>query len=287
MIPSGAAAADSAKRLALAVLLACAAMTAAQAQVVQEQIPQARNSPPQLSQPQDAPKCSAPAEATELENLPMNFREKIAERKPLKIVAIGSSSTFGTGATSPDKSYPRRLEAELKARLPGVPVTVLNKGIGGEEAPQMIARFDADVFEEAPDLVLWQVGTNSLLRDRPLDVRSRILQDGIAQLKSQRMDVVLMDPQYTPRVLAKTEHEAAVTQIASAAKEQKVGLMHRYDMMRRWYETDHLAFETFVTSDGLHMNDWGYRCLATSLGVAIADAATRPTETAVLPAAKR
>jgi len=56
------------------------------------------------------------------------------------------------------------------------------------------------VIAEDPHLVIWQVGTNSLLRDRPLDARSTILQQGIAQLKSRRMDVVLMDPQYvSPR----------------------------------------------------------------------------------------
>jgi acyl-CoA thioesterase I len=118
-------------------------------------------------------------------------------------------------------------------------------------------------------------------------VRSKVLQDGIAQLKSRRIDVVLMDPQYVPRVLAKPARDAAVAQIASVAKEQKVGVLHRYDMMRHWHELERLAFETFVTSDGLHMNDWGYGCLAASLGVAIADAATRPTETAAVPPVRR
>ncbi len=232
-------------------------------------------------------KCAVQADIARFDQRLSRVALRLAGGVPIKIVAIGSSSTFGAGASSPANSYPSRLEAELRQHFPDHPITVVNRGVNGEEATDMVARFEKSVIAEDPHLVIWQVGTNSLLRDRPLDVRSRILQDGIAQLKSQRMDVVLMDPQYAPRVLAKTEHEAAVTQIASAAKEQKVGLMHRYDMMRRWYETDHLAFETFVTSDGLHMNDWGYRCLATSLGVAIADAATRPTETAVLPAVKR
>ena len=116
---------------------------------------------------QDAGRCSAPLEAQGLEHAPVHFRERIAQGKPLKIVAIGSSSTSGAGASSRAATYPARLEAELKAQLPGLPITVLNKGIGGEEAPQMVARFEADVFEEAPDLVLWQVGSNSVLRDHP------------------------------------------------------------------------------------------------------------------------
>ena len=206
---------------------------------------------------------------------------------PIKIVAIGSSSTAGAGASSPARSYPSRLEAELRAHFPDHPLTVVNRGVNGEEAVDMLARFETNVMAENPHLVIWQVGTNSLLRDRPLDRRSRILQDGIAQLKAKRADVILMDPQYAPRVLAKAEREAAVTQIAETAKEQKVDLMRRFDLMRHWHESERLPFETFVTADGLHMNDWGYACLATSLGVAIAEAATRPTETAAVPQMKR
>jgi acyl-CoA thioesterase-1 len=233
------------------------------------------------------PKCAVQADIAHFDQRLSRVALRLSGGVPIKVVAIGSSSTFGAGASSPANSYPSRLEAELRRHFPDHPITVVNRGVNGEEATDMLARFPTNVIAEDPHLVIWQVGTNSLLRDRPIDVRSKVLQDGIAQLKSQRMDVVLMDPQYAPRVLAKTDHDAAVAQIASVAKEQKVGLLHRYDMMRHWHDTERLAFETFVTSDGLHMNDWGYNCLATSLGVAIADAATRPTETAVLPAAKR
>ena len=281
MIPSGAAAADSAKRLALAVLLACAAVTAAQAQVVQEQIPQARNSQPQLSQPQDASKCTAPAEATGLENLPMNFREKVAERKPLKIVAIGSSSTFGTGASSPDKSYPSRLEAELKARLPGVPVTVLNKGIGGEEAPQMIARFDADVFEEAPDLVLWQVGSNSVLMNHPTP--GEVIREGVESLKASGAEVILVNPQYAPKILAKSDVGHMVDVITATARDTEVGLFDRFTIMRYWFESERISFEQSLSSDGLHMNDWSYACTAKLLANALLDGIKAPAATAAAP----
>src|SRR5215475_10982057 len=240
----------------------------------------------ELPQAADA-KCAVQPDIAHFDERLSRVALRLSGGQPIKIVAIGSSSTAGAGASSPARNYPSRLEAELRNHFPGHPITVVNRGVNGEEATDMLARFETGVIPEDPHLVIWQVGTNSLLRDRPLDTRSKVLREGIVQLKSRRMDVVLMDPQYVPRVLAKSEHEAAVAQIARTAKEQKVGLMHRYDMMRHWYESEHLAFETFVTSDGLHMNDWGYHCLATSLGAAIADAATRPTETAVLPAAKR
>ena len=53
--------------------------------------------------------------------------------------------------------------------------------------------------------------------------------------------------------------------------------------MRHWYKTQRLSFETFVSDDGLHMNDWSYACLAKGLGIAIAEAATRVTATAARP----
>ena len=234
-----------------------------------------------------APQCAVQPDIARFENPLSRLSLRLSGGLPIKIVAIGSSSTSGAGASAPANTYPSRLEAELRAHFPGHPLTVVNRGVGGEEAADMLARFETNVMAENPHLVIWQVGTNSLLRDRPLDGRSRILQEGIARLKASRMDVVLMDPQYAPRVLAKAEHDAAVAQIANSAKEQKIGLLRRYDMMRHWHEIEQLPFEAFVTPDGLHMNDWGYACLATSLGMAIADAATRPTETAAVPQMKR
>jgi hypothetical protein len=50
--------------------------------------------------------------------------------------------------------------------------------------------------------------------------------------------------------------------------------------MRHWREDEHLEFDTFVSPDGLHMNDWSYACWAKVLGHAIAEAASTPTAVA-------
>jgi len=135
--------------------------------------------------------------------------------------------------------------------------------------------------------VIWQVGTNALLRDRPIDPRAVVLHEGLARLRATRTDVVLMDPQYAPKVIAKSDRDAVVDQIAAIAKNEKVDLLRRYAIMRGWHDADGMSFESFVNPDGLHMNDWGYACLAKWLGVAIAEASTRPTETASVPQSKR
>ena len=94
-------------------------------------------------------------------------------REKLTIVAIGSSSTQGVGASSPAASYPSRLEAELRKRFPQVDIRVINRGKGGEDAPEELARLERDVIAEHPDLVIWQLGTNAVLRRDDLGRRRR------------------------------------------------------------------------------------------------------------------
>ncbi len=231
-----------------------------------------------------APKCVVPLDQARFAQPLPRTALRLAAGVPIKIVAIGSSSTAGAGASSPAASYPSRLEVELGRHFPGHKFTVLNRGVNGEEATDMLARFEASVIAEHPHLVLWQIGTNSLLRDRPLDPRATVLHEGLARLKAIRADVVLIDPQFAPRVIAKANAAEVVAQIAATAKSERVDLFRRYAVMRRWQEVEGLPFDTFVSADGLHMNDWSYACLAKWLGVAIAEAATRPTATAAAPA---
>ncbi|MFZ3335382.1 MAG: SGNH/GDSL hydrolase family protein [Xanthobacteraceae bacterium] len=220
--------------------------------------------------------CTAPAELAHFDHPLLHSMRRLASGNALTIVAIGSSSTAGAGASSPAAAYPGRLAVELKMRFPGRDITVLNRGVNGEETDDMMARFAADVVAAHPQLVLWQVGTNSVLRDHPLNPHAVELHKGLDELKATDTDVVLIDPQYAPKVLAKSETPGMVEQIALAAKEENVDLFRRFEVMRSWYEVQHLGFDVFVSPDRLHMNDWGYACWAKLIGAAIADAATRP-----------
>jgi acyl-CoA thioesterase I len=227
------------------------------------------------------PACAVAAEQVRFDRpLPRTGR-LLASGRSIKIVALGSSSTYGAGASTSAASYPSRLAEELARRFPGHEITVLNRGVNGDDAEGMLARLDTAVTVEKPDLVLWQLGTNSLLREKALPPHASLVREGLSRIKATGAEVVLIDPQYAPRVLAKPHVEDMISLIATAAKAEHVPLFHRFDLMRHWYETDHLPFETFVSSDGLHMNDWSYACLAKALGMAIAEAATRPTATAI------
>jgi acyl-CoA thioesterase I len=218
--------------------------------------------------------CVAPADLTRLEVPLKRTARGLASHKLITIVALGSSSTAGAGASSAVTTYPSRLIVELARRFQIQPIMVLNRGISGERAVDMLARFDESVSAERPDLVLWQVGTNAVLRGYEHSKSSFLIRDGIRRMKAIGADVVLIDPQFAPKVIAKPEVDDMVDLISRAAAQENVDVFHRFALMRHWHDIDGMPFEAFLSPDGLHMNDWSYNCFAKALADAIADAAT-------------
>lgn len=224
----------------------------------------------------EQPSCKVPSDLSRLEQPLPHTSQRLVAGEPLKIVAIGSSSTAGAGASSPAASYPNRLAAELSAKFPDERITVINRGINGQDAREMLARLEEDVIADKPDLVVWQLGTNAALRDASLEQVGRMIEQGLQQLRDANIDVVLVDPQFVPRVIAKPEAEAMVSLISTTAKTHRVGVFHRFAIMRHWRDAG-VSFDAFTSPDNLHMNDWGYACWAKLLSASIVDAAMRPT----------
>ena len=224
--------------------------------------------------------CNINLDQVRLANPLSHIAKKLLNFEPITIVAIGSSSTWGAGASSPAANYPNRLAVELKRLFPTHSITVLNRGVGGEEVGDMLKRFDSAVVAARPDLVLWQFGTNSVIRDQMFTDHGAAIRDGLNKIRAVGADIVLIDPQFAPKVIVKSEAEHMVDLIAVTAKEEAVDLFRRFEVMKRWREVDHLGFETFVSPDGLHMNDWSYACMAKGLGLAIAEAVQRPVMSA-------
>jgi hypothetical protein len=218
--------------------------------------------------------CRGPTDIVHLDEALPHLAARVAQKEAVTIVAFGSSSTAGAGASSPSLTYPARLETELKARFPGVPIRVLNRGIGGEDAKEMVERMDRDVAAAKPDLVIWQLGTNAILRDNGVDPEQPLILDGLKRLASMNTDVVLLDPQYAPKVLSDPDAYPMVDLISDIAHQQHVNLFRRFALMRYWHETSGVPFRTFLSDDQLHMNDWSYACTARFLGAAIAEAVT-------------
>jgi lysophospholipase L1-like esterase len=225
--------------------------------------------------------CDTPSELSSLGRPLPNLARALKGPNEVNIVAIGSSSTKGDGASGDAASYPSRLNAALTGRFPGRKITVVNAGVGGQEAPDEAARFKKDVLPGNPALVIWQVGTNAAWKDYFLDdVKAGILR-GLDHLSGVTADIVLMDLQYAPALLDRQQLQPtpATRQmldiIAKIAAEARLALFRRFDIMRYWHVTGGVPLDQMISNfDGnwLHQNDWSYNCVAEALCEGIAEA---------------
>ncbi|MCP8937547.1 SGNH/GDSL hydrolase family protein [Alsobacter sp. SYSU M60028] len=190
---------------------------------------------------------------------------KIERGEPVAILAIGSSSTEGVGASSPQLAYPARLQREARALFPGAAVRVVNEGKGGETADETLRRLRKLTAEQSFDLVLWQVGTNDAVKPGGADGFADVLRDGIKAARDSGARVMIIDPQYFPGAADPSRLEAIVDQIRDVSAEEHVPLFGRYEMMKRWSERDPAGFLRTLASDRFHMSDLGYGCLAQEL----------------------
>jgi len=187
------------------------------------------------------------------------------------IVALGSSSTQGAMASDLGHTYPAVLQHALSSALPEAHVAVLNRGIGGQDAAEELSRLDTDVLAVRPQLVIWQVGANGALRNADPAVFRAMVAAGVHRLQAAGADVVLMDNQQSPALMAKAAEPVFDQSLAQVAKETGASLFSRRALMMGWHN-DGASLSQFIAADGLHHNDRGYLCVAESLAVAIVGA---------------
>jgi hypothetical protein len=209
------------------------------------------------------------------------FAQSLDRGRP-KVVAIGSSTTAGEGNITP---YPGRLLSLLQAQYPNAVITMVNQGIGGQEAPNELRRFDTDVIAEKPDLVIWQVGTNAVwqsLDTKPpppsFEETTKAIHDGLVKLRAEtEADVILMDLQYVPAVLTLANEDKAlamVKAIGKLAREAGVNVFRRFAFMKALHQVERVSFDRMVdpTDDSrLHDSDWATGRLAWAVKLAIVD----------------
>jgi hypothetical protein len=207
-----------------------------------------------------------------------HLTEALGRQRKIKIVAIGSSSTAGVNGVVP---FGPRLELALRVRYFGRMIDVVNRGVSGQESPDEISRFENDVLAEAPVLVIWQVGTNAVYHqvDYSYDDVEDAIAVGLSWLAKLPLDVVLMDLQYTRKMVELNvppapgqppladDIEARIMRVAQRAG---VNVFQRWALMKRWVD-DGVPLPEM--DDGvfpfLHTGEWATRCLATSFDIAI------------------
>lgn len=188
-------------------------------------------------------------------------RAMIEKEHRLKIVALGSSSTLGLGASNSQAAWPARLQALLQARLPGAEVRVVNRGLARQTAEQMVGRIDSDVLSEKPALVIWESGTAEAVRGTSLDEFTDALLAGVDRLTDAGVDVILMDTQYSRSTAEIINFEPYVAAIDQVATMRDVDRFPRYAIMRYWVDNDRFQFAGVSGGAAQKMADQVYDCL--------------------------
>lgn len=225
-------------------------------------------SPARHSRYTDA-QCEAPSEYLRFDADLTVARASVRDQHRLEIVALGSSTTQGVGSSKPGADYPSRLQAELSELLPGVAVTVWNRGVGGQTARDMVERFYSDAVDPQPQLVIWQTGVNDAIDHVPVDRFAETLRQGIDVLREHGIDVILMDMQYYPASVRLPDYGEYLDAMREVAEEKHVPVFRRFDMMKYWLASGEFNLDELLSRDGLHMVDRGYYCLALELADAI------------------
>ena len=196
----------------------------------------------------------------------------LRDRRLVTIVALGSSSTFGTGASDTSLSFPSQFARELQRVFPASAIRLFNAGIGGNVGTDLDARLERDVLVHTPDLVILQTGTNDARTAVPLDTLRAATRRTITRIREQDADVILLDSQRfqgdgeTPLFLT---YLAAVTDVATSLS---VPVARRYAWMSAVLAAKKYTYDDLIGPDHLHQTDLASECTAHILSTGIAAA---------------
>ncbi|MCA8992808.1 MAG: SGNH/GDSL hydrolase family protein [Planctomycetaceae bacterium] len=216
--------------------------------------------------------------------LPPIHAQQPATTPTIRIVAFGDSTTATRGEL---KIYCHQLRDRFAES--GEAVEIINAGVGGNHTELAKQRFERDVLQQAPDVVIIQFGINDsavdVWRNPPatgprvsLEQYEQNLAGFVEQLKSRDVHVILMTPnplQWTDKLkqlyrkppydannpdgfnVLLTKYAAAVRRIA---KEQSVPLID-VDVAFREYGQEPDQSMNDLLLDGMHPNERGHRLI--------------------------
>jgi lysophospholipase L1-like esterase len=214
-----------------------------------------------------SPDCPAKQEAFAADR-PWRPNARPTSQAALRILAIGSSSTEGVGASGPDFTYPAQLQARLTDLLRR-PVEVENAGIGGETITATVARLKTALEADKPDLVIWQVGTNDAVTGEDESLFRANLIDGITAIRATKTPFVLLDPQFYPGLKNVSKYEEYV-RVVDDLGSHAGAVFSRYALMKEWGAESDDLLRSMLSKDVFHMSDRGYGCLARNLAADLA-----------------
>jgi hypothetical protein len=218
------------------------------------------------------PSCEVPPYFLASESALPKVADAIKSGHSLDILVVGSrSSTIGTSSALDGSAYPGRLQALLREKFPSVAVNVSLELQVTKSAEEVTGIFAKLLEEKKPVLVIWQTGTVDAMRSiDPEDFRAAI-DDGVVALQNAGVDVILMNPQYSPRTETMISAAPYLDNMRVVAQDHDVPLFDRFAIMSYWNESG--DFDLFNTSHGLELAKRVHDCLGRALSRFVVNAA--------------
>jgi hypothetical protein len=217
--------------------------------------------------------CGVPDYLLASESALPKVADAVKSGHSLDILVVGSrSSTINAPVnTSEASAYPARLQVALKEKLPSIAVNV-SVEIQAKKTAEEIAPGLTKLMEgRKPILVIWQTGTVDAVRSvDPEDFRAAV-DEGVVALQEAGADVILMNPQYSPRTETMISVPPYLDNMRVVAQQHDVPLFDRFAIMRHWAESG--EFDLFSAFHGVELAKRVHNCLARALAQFVMGAA--------------
>jgi hypothetical protein len=221
---------------------------------------------------EDAPQsCDVPDNLLATESALPKVADALKAGK-LDILVVGSRSSTIVSADS--SAYPARLQAALQAALPKLSINLSVEIQVKKTAEEAVTAFPKLLEAKKPTLVIWQTGTVDAMRSIDPDDFRTAVDEGVVALQKAGADVVLINPQYSPRTETMISVPPYIDNLRVVAQEHDVPLFDRFGIMHHW--NDQGDFDLFSTTHGIDLATRVHDCIGRALSKFIVDAAHAP-----------
>jgi hypothetical protein len=214
--------------------------------------------------------CHAAGDQSEID-FPLASTARAIAAKKLTVLVLGAGSSSLPGPEGIKNAYPERLRLALKAKLPGVEVSIVTDVKSKRTAADMLKALPAALAATKPALVVWQTATVDAMQSVDPDRFSHNLDDGINTARSAGADVVFINPQYSPRTESMIALGTYVENMRWVALQQQVPVFDRFNLMRIWADLG--TFDLYSATKKLDMAERVHDCIGRLLAGLIVEAA--------------
>ncbi|HWW48131.1 MAG TPA: SGNH/GDSL hydrolase family protein [Xanthobacteraceae bacterium] len=225
----------------------------------------------QMPAPVTAVQCEVQPELLTSESHLNRVTNAVRADKKLDVLIIGSLSSTLPGADGADRAYPARFAAAMRQRLPNETIVVGSEILPRVTAEDVAPRLAALVQKHHSVLAIWQTGTADALQSVSPDDFREALDEGIKNLQGAGVDVVLLNPQYSPRLETMISLGPYLDNMRVVAQQHDIPLFDRFAIMKHWSETG--TFDLHGAVRGTEMAKNVHDCLGRALAAFVVDAA--------------